>query len=268
MPTLIENLNLINSYKSDIKSAIEDKGVDMTSASLADYASKIGEIQTSTPFVTQTLSVSVNNTYYPGQGVDGFSQVVVNVPQSVSGFTQKNVTEGKYQIVNLNNSASYVRGWAFYEDYNLHTVNLPNCTEVGKSWTDQKSAFGGCYYLTTVNLPVCTFINDMAFDYCGTLSYISLPLCEQIGANVFQWCYSLSSLVLPVCSSIGAYCFSGCSDIALTLGSTSVCTAGTKIFNAVTGTISVYVPASLVDAYKSAPNWSQYSSRIFPIPEP
>ena len=30
---------------------------------------------------------------------------------------------------------------------------------------------------------------------------------------------------------------------------------------------SIYVPASLVDAYKSAPAWSNISSNIFPIPE-
>lgn len=264
--TLNGNLNLILSYKSDIKSAIEAKGVDMTGLSFPDYPGAIASI--STAFVTETLSVTSNGVYTPGEGVDGFSEVSVNVPQSVTGYTQKDVTEANYRIVNLNNSASYVRGWAFYDDGYLNTVDLPNCTEVGRSWTDQKSAFGACYHLTTVNLPICTFINDRAFDYCEVLSYISLPLCEEIGAQVFQWCYSLSSLVLPVCRSIGEYCFSGCSDIALTLGSTSVCSAGTRIFNAVTGTVSVYVPASLVDTYKSAPNWSQYSSQIFAIPEP
>lgn len=31
------------------------------------------------------------------------------------------------------------------------------------------------------------------------------------------------------------------------------------------GTGSIYVPASLVDAYKSAENWSYFSDRIFPI---
>ena len=29
---------------------------------------------------------------------------------------------------------------------------------------------------------------------------------------------------------------------------------------------SIYVPASLVDAYKTATNWTYYSSRIQPIP--
>lgn len=85
-PTLIDNLNQIASIKSDIKSAIENKGVDMTGLSFADYPGAISSIQTGGTFVTETLNVSVNNTYYPGQGVDGFSQVVVNVPQSVTGI--------------------------------------------------------------------------------------------------------------------------------------------------------------------------------------
>ena len=59
-------------------------------------------------FVTETLNVSANGTYNPGQGVDGYSQVVVDVPQSVTGFTEKNITEGTIEIINLNNSASFV----------------------------------------------------------------------------------------------------------------------------------------------------------------
>ena len=59
-------------------------------------------------FITEPLNVSANGTYTPGEGVDGYSKVVVDVPQSVTGFTEKQITEG-VQVVNLSNSASYVR---------------------------------------------------------------------------------------------------------------------------------------------------------------
>ena len=115
MSQLIDNLNTIESIKTDIKSAIENKGVDMTGVSFGSYADKIGEIsggggsaviegltitsngtytagagvdgyspvEVDVPapeFVTETLSVSANGTYTPSEGVDGYSQVNVNVP--------------------------------------------------------------------------------------------------------------------------------------------------------------------------------------------
>ena len=74
-------------------------------------------------------------------------------------------------------------------------------------------------------------------------------MCSYIGDAAFQNCYSLS---------------------IITIGYSGVCSLpyydafnGTPIGD---GTGSIYVPASLVDAYKTAENWSMYSSQIFTIP--
>ena len=112
----------------------------------------------SVPFYTETLSVSVNNTYYPGSGVNGFSQVVVDVPQSVTGYTEKELTEQAFTIVNLNNSASYVANQAFQNKTDLQTVYLPNCTSVGSS------AFQNCTSLSSIYLPNCVSIGSNAFE--------------------------------------------------------------------------------------------------------
>ncbi len=266
MSELISNLNTIESVKTDIKSAIEAKGVSMSGVSFPDYPAAIGSITTS--FVTTTLSTSVNGTFTPGVGIDGYSQVVVDVPQSVTGFTEKQITERNYpNVLHVNNSASYVQGMA-WANTDIVTVTLLSCLAVGKSYTTQYSAFWNCNKLTTVNLPICTYINADAFNGCKKLSDISIPLCQVISDRAFMWCYSLSTIVLPVCSTIGNYCFSECSNLkTITLGSTSVCKAGTKIFQYITGQISVYVPSSLVSAYQTSTNWSQYKSWIFPIPE-
>ena len=310
MSQLIDNLNLIVSIKSDIKSAIENKGVDMTGVSFPGYASKIGEISGGGTFVTETLNVSVNNTYYPGQGVDGFSQVVVDVPQSVIGFTQKNLTEGTIEIINLDNSASFVASSAFMNNKKIQTVNLPYATSVGAtafyecisltqvslpvcSYID-RWAFGYCNSLTQVSLPVCSSIDMWTFGYCTSLTQVSLPVCEYICYNAFRSCsslsqvilpmcsyidnqvfidcYSLSQVSLPVCSKISNYTFYNCSSLSIiTIGYSSVCSlyssntfTNTQITSS---TGSIYVPASLVDSYKSATNWSYFSTQIFPIPE-
>ena len=217
-------------------------------------------------FVTESLSVSANGTYTPGQGVDGYSQVVVDVPQSVTGYTEKDLTEKTYGIINLNNSASFVASGAFMGNYDIQTVNLPYATTIGYS------AFDFCNSLSQVNLPVCSYIGSNAFYYCNSLSQVNLPVCSYIGDMIFDSCGSLSQVSLPMCSYIGWYAFENCSSLSkITIGYSSVCSLydsnvfiGTPIES---GTGSIYVPASLVDAYKSAENWSHLSSQIFPIAE-
>ena len=280
-------------------------------------------------FVTESLSVSANGTYTPGQGVDGYSQVVVDVPPAV-GWGQKDITEGTNVIINLDNTASFVANGAFYEK-KIQTINLPYATTVGNAAFKNcnslsqvslpvcsyigESAFKNCNSLSQVSLPVCSYIGSSAFQDCHSLNQVSFPVCSYIGSSAFQWCYSLaqanfpvcsyigyyvfqdcrslsqvslpmcssidgfafcfcrslSQVSLPVCSYIGFYTFQDCSSLSIiTIGYSSVCSldyggfAGTPIAS---GTGSIYVPASLVDAYKSAENWSNYSSQIFPISE-
>ena len=295
MSQLTDNLNLIVSIKSDIKSAIENKGVDMTGVSFPDYASKIGEISggggsaviegltitsngtytagegvdgyspvevnvPSPQFVTETLSVSVNNIYYPGEGVNGFSQVVVDVP--ISGWDQKSVTEGTIEIINLDNSASFVASSAFNGNQNIKTVNLPYATSVGMD------AFFQCR-LTQINLPVCSYIGESAFAYCQDLNQVSLPVCSYLSSRVFYYCNFLRQVSLPVCSYIGNQVFDACRRLSIiTIGYSSVCRLGDYVFDntqITSSTGSIYVPTSLVDSYKSASNWSYFSTQIFPI---
>ena len=85
MSELITNLNNILDIKGNIKSAIENKGVDMTGVSFSGYASKIGEIS--------------------GGG----------------GWDQKSFTEEIITFINIDNSASFVASSAFK---NNTTINL------------------------------------------------------------------------------------------------------------------------------------------------
>ena len=200
MSQLIDNLNIIESVKTDIKSAIEAKGVDMTGISFPGYASKIGEITTS--FVTVPLSVSENGTYTPSEGIDGYSQVVVDVP--ISGWDQKSMTEGTIEITNIDNSASFVASSAFYQNKNIQTVNLPYATSVGIG------AFISCTSLSQVSLPMCEYVYDIAFQYCSILNSIYLPIVKSIGSVCFNNCRSLSSIMLPECIDLYRNVFTGC----------------------------------------------------------
>ena len=156
-------------------------------------------------FITETLNVSANGTYTPSEGVNGYSQVVVDVP--IDGWDQKDLTEKSYEIINLDNSASFVEVEAFKSNTTIQTVNLPYATSVGNS------AFQGCASLTQVSLPVCSYIGNSAFLVCYSLSQVSLPMCSYIGSSAFYGCHPLSQVSLPMCSYIGNNAFQDCSKL-------------------------------------------------------
>ena len=92
-----------------------------------------------------------------------------------------------------------------------------------------------------------------------------MPKCQIIRNFTFQNCNSLSEISLPECFSIANSVFWGCNNLKkITLNYEGVCSIGTSNLD-YKPSLSVYVPASLVDAYTVAPNWSNYSSVIFPI---
>ena len=223
--TTVEKLNYLISIKSDIKTAIENKGVDMTGVSFLGYASKIGDI---------------------ASGV---------------GYTDRDVIEARYQY-NLSNSASFVYSSGF--EYKLvETVDLPNCLYVGSK------AFYYCENLTTVNLPACTTLYQLAFRNCANLSYVSLPNVVRLSSDCFRNCTALETISLPKCSYLSQTVFAFCTNLQTIYMGTALSTVATMTHsNALSGCSalqSIYVPASLVDSYKIASNWSYYSSKIYPI---
>ena len=220
MSELISNLNTIESCKLDIKSAIEAKGVSMSGVSFPDYATAIGNIPSGGTFVTTTLSVSQNGTYYPGQGVDGFSEVSVNVPQSVTGYTINDVATGNYNLTTLNCSVSWVRAYAFYRMSTLTSIDLPNCEQLGGVYPGLPVGayfIGGCFArcsnLISVSLPACFIIGGNVFENCSALQSINLPLCKRLEASAFHYCTSLTTISLPACENIDTNVFYNCTSL-------------------------------------------------------
>ena len=158
---------------------------------------------------------------------------------------------------------SYIGLGAFQYCYSLSQISLPMCSYIGAD------AFQYCNPLSQVSLPMCSYIGAIAFYNCSSLSQISLPVCSYIGLGAFYNCSSLTQVNLPMCSYIDANAFWGCSSLSrITIGYSGVCSLSTSVFyntKITSSTGDIYVPASLVNAYKSATNWSQYSNRIFAI---
>ena len=95
------------------------------------------------------------------------------------------------------------------------------------------------------------------------MSSVSLPMCKYVGPQAFFYTKALSSVNLPVCSRIDSNAFAEGNIQTLVLGYDSVVTI--PAIGIFTNIPSIFVPASLVEAYKADTNWSQYSDNIFPI---
>ena len=160
---------------------------------------------------------------------------------------------------------------AFQNCYALNSVNFSNCVFVGTS------AFYNCSHLASINLPNINYIYSNTFRYCSSLTSVTFPEVSTIGTSAFANCLRLSYVNLSKLTNISSYAFSMCNNlisvyltnsVVATLASTTVFTS-TPISNYTTSTGgvygSIYVPASLYDAYISATNWSVYSSRFVSI---
>ena len=120
------------------------------------------------------------------------------------------------------------------------------------------------------------FVNtvDSVGDEALTNSIIDRSITEirdncvtRIGDSAFYSCSALTAADFPAATSIGYYAFSYCSKL-----NTLILRSGTmaKLYDTnafsntpiSSGTGYIYVPATLVDSYKAASNWSTYANQI------
>lgn len=175
----------------------------------------------------------------------------------------------------------------------LKKVTLPDTIKkIGEQ------VFLGCTSLEEMNLPKSiTYIGEQAFSDCKSLNLgdIDLPNLEgTIGERAFLNCKGLRRILnlgkittIPgTNASKTSYTFYGCTNLELAILPETIITLGTTrnpwnglsigtiickaimppslggTFHAVT---NIYVPDASVEAYKSATNWLNSASRIFPI---
>ena len=170
-----------------------------------------------------------------------------------------------------NSRVSYIGSLAFYSYPSLITANFPNVISIGTS------AFYHCNSLTTMSAPNVTNLGNYAFYYCYALTTASFPNVTSIGSYTFRYCSSLITASFPNVISIGSYAFGSCYNLlsVYLLGSSIPTLISTNVFLSTpisdyttsTGGVygSIYVPASLYSSYKTATNWTTYSSRFVSV---
>lgn len=114
-----------------------------------------------------------------------------------------------------------------------------------------------------------TVIGAYSFQNCYCLAEITLSDSVTIIGNYgFSSCTSLANINLPdSITSIGSYAFQYCRGIAgIHLAPTTPPTLGSSAFSGISADCIIYVPYSedhsILEAYKTATNWSTYADHM------
>jgi hypothetical protein len=188
--------------------------------------------------------------------------------------------------ITIPDGVTSINAYAFYTCYSLASITIPDGVTSINAY-----AFGNCYSLASITIPESiTSIGNNAFYHCESLASITIPnSVTSIENSAFSGCYSLASITIPESiTSIGNYAFYHCyslASITIPNGVTSIenyvfnncygvafydftaCTAvptlsNTNAFSGIVADCQIRVPASLVDTWKAATNWSTYASYI------
>ncbi len=178
------------------------------------------------------------------------------IPNSVTSIGERAFSYRKgLTSITIPNSVTSIGESAFNNCTGLTSVTIPNSVT-----SIAQSTFSSCSGLISVSIPnSVTSIDYRAFLFCSSLTSVTIPnSVTSIGSDAFIGCSGLTSVTIPnSVTSIGSDAFYGCSGLtSMTVRieepinlSGSICAAST---------ISLYVPASGVDAYKAANYWKNF----------
>ena len=165
--------------------------------------------------------------------------------------------------INIPSGLTSIGSYAFECCHNLPNIVLPETvTEIGSC------AFSSCDF-TTFSIPQgVTSIEYGTFYDCKYLSTIRIPdSVESIDMHAFYNCESLTSVIIPgSVTSIGDSAFQDCaglSYITVHAETPPVVEIGEEehLFSGADNCL-IYVPSESLNAYKTAPVWSNYADRI------
>ena len=168
------------------------------------------------------------------------------------------------------NEVTRVIEYGFANQKNLQKVSLPNCTAI-KEYGFLNSGISEIY------IPNLAGIGIGAFRGCTNLKEFITgeKFDSRIDRQTFEGSGIIKADFYHISKNLGIYAYGLAATHLETLiirNTDAVPVLGANAFGAKTtkmntGEGKIYVPASMVDAYKAAANWSNYADQIFPLEE-
>lgn len=217
-----------------------------------------------------TIPESVKNiSRYTFTGCSGLTSIII--PESVTWIGEyafsgcSGLTE-----VSLGNSLSTIKKAAFASCTGLTSINIPKSVT-----TIELGAFGNCPSLTSItvdsNNPIydsrnnCNAIieTESNYLYLGCKNTTIPNTVTYIEDDAFYGCTGLTEITLPESiTEINSGAFGSCTNLTkVTSLNTTPPTITNLTFNA---GVTVYVPASVVNAYRQAPGWKRLNIQALP----
>ena len=205
-------------------------------------------------------------------GISAFKDCIslssITIPNSVTDIA-KEAFWGCTSLTSvcMSNSVTYIKERVFCGCSSLISVNIPNSVT-----TIDHRAFLGCSSLTSIEIPnSVTSIGGSAFEGCSSLTFVNIPnSVTTIYAYAFKKCSSLTSVYIPnTVNFIDKYAFENCKAL-----SKLICSALTPpkadytIFAGTPSDCILYVPASVINAYRVSDGWAREKEYIKAIIEP
>lgn len=212
-------------------------------------------------FITGQLSSSENNscrTYissiYLGGGFTTFGSAdnitglqtvkIVTVPKGVTSISIRGIAQNpSLQALVIPNTATSIGEYTFQQNYAMKRISFSDSLVAYSTGTLKQTYSIESFYIHKD----CTAIPNNMFYRSNALGKLVIPsTVTRIGTEAFYQCYALQELHL--------------------LPTTPPTLANTNAFTGVPSDCVFYVPYSedhsILDAYKTATNWSTYASRI------
>lgn len=278
-----------NTSKKNIISALRDKGVDVNDDvewyELDDEIEKIKEDK-SGALIDRTITEISNDSIekigdHIFRGCEKLKRAEFSQATSIGAYAFDSC---EALIVVDFQVATTINAYAFYSCTALREANFPAALSISDN------AFNNCIALTTANFPVVDEIGTKSFTLCKKLKTVNFPVATSIGQQAFKQCIELTTVNFPRVETIWGSAFAQCTELttadfsmvasierqvfyncqkltALILRkSDSVCTlSGIDAFTSTpidSKTGYIYVPAALIDSYKTATNWTKYTDQF------
>lgn len=171
----------------------------------------------------------------------------------------------------ISNEVTSVIQNGFSYQTKLELVVLPNCTAL------QAGAFYGCSELSVLSLPKLKSIQNNAFRNCKSLTEFitGSTFDSRLDESTFQGCSGLTKADFYHINNLGISGYAlACENLTTLIirnadfvPSLTKTAFGAETTKMNTGEGKIYVPASMIDAYKAAANWSNYADQIYSLEE-